>query len=271
LNRLETAQSYAAAAGAIVRRDASIFFSYRTRVFAQVASMMLSFAIFFYISQLIQVESFGSGKQYFAFVVVGLVIMEVLQAALTTPMNLRQEMVAGTFERLVASPLGPVAGAIAMCFFPILLGCGISAVNLGLAALLFGLPLEWSTAALAIPVAALGALAFSALGVLFMGAMVVFKQSMGMAWILAGLGLTAGVYFPVKLLPDWVRWVSDVQPFTPAVDLLRHLLLGLPAASSPALSLLKLALFAGLLLPVAGVTLRAAIQIARSKGTILEY
>ena len=100
------------------------------------------------------------------------------------------------------------------------------------AAAVFGLPVEWSTAPLALPAFVLGALAFAPFGVLLVAAVVVWKQATGAAWIMAGITLLAGFYFPVALLPDWIEWTSDVQPFTPAVDLLRHLLIGIPLEES---------------------------------------
>jgi len=49
------------------------------------------------------------------------------------------------------------------------------------------------------------------------------KQTvMGASFIVSAISLVAGLYFPISLLPGYLRWASDVQPFTPAVDLLRH-------------------------------------------------
>jgi ABC-2 type transport system permease protein len=90
-------------------------------------------------------------------------------------------------------------------------------------------------------------------------------------FVVTVLTVVSGVYFPVVLLPHWVRWLSDVQPFTPAVDLLRNLLVGTPLRESAALSLVKLIAFPGVLLPLAIWTLNAAVGLARRRGTIIEY
>jgi ABC-2 type transport system permease protein len=89
--------------------------------------------------------------------------------------------------------------------------------------------------------------------------------------IVTGLSLVAGLYFPIALLPGWIQWTSDVQPFTPAVDLLRHLLVGTPMHGSAGVAVLKLAAFAAVMLPVAILLLRAAVDRGRRKGTITEY
>ena len=46
------------------------------------------------------------------------------------------------------------------------------------------------------------------------------------------LSLVAGVFFPVALLPNWIEWTSEVQPLTPSLDLLRHLIVGTPIDSA---------------------------------------
>jgi ABC-2 type transport system permease protein len=256
---------------AVVKRDARTFMTYRTRLFSQIAGIFLSITTFYYVSRLVEIKTFESSSQYFAFVVVGLVIMLVLQSALSTPGLFRQELVAGTFERMLTSGLGPVGGALAMTLFPILLSCIVATSAMTLAGIVFGLPLQWSTAPLAIPVGALGALAFAALGMFFLAGVIVFKSSMGATWVIAGLSLTGGVYFPVALLPAWIQWVSYVQPFTPAVDAMRHLLVGTPLLEPIWLELLRLAGFAAITVPLAGWTVAKAVNIARRRGTILEY
>jgi ABC-2 type transport system permease protein len=93
----------------------------------------------------------------------------------------------------------------------------------------------------------------------------------GATFVVAGLSLVAGLYFPTSLLPDWIRWLSDVQPFTPAAELLRHLLLGTEMSGSALVALLKLIGFAAVMLPVAAIVLRTSVQRSRRTGTITEY
>ena len=79
---------------------------------------------------------------------------------------------------------------------------------------------------------------------------IAFKQvSSASQFIVTGVAIVGGLYFPIALLPDWIEWTSEVQPFTPATDLLRHLLVGTPLEHSAALDLFKLGAFALVLLP----------------------
>jgi ABC-2 type transport system permease protein len=261
------------AGAAVVRRDFKTFLSYRARLFTMLLSVFFSITLFYYISRLVKVPAFESPDSYFAFALVGLIILQVLNSTLQLPpTTLRQELVAGTFERIVLSPFGPVGGAIAMLVFPFLLTLLVGACMLIFAAVVFGAPVEWDTAPLALPVAALAGFSFAPFGLFFLAGILVVKQAFaGATWVVAGISLVAGLYFPVSLLPDWIEWVSEVQPFTPAVDLLRHLLMGTDLTSSAWLDVLKLIGFGAVLMPLSAWLVSRAVAFSRRKGTIIEY
>lgn len=259
------------AAAALFWRDVLVFKSYRWRLLTENLGIVFSLALFYYLSRLVHVPAFDSPDAYFAFVVVGLLILQVMQSTLRLPGQIRQELVAGTFERIVVSPFGAVGGIVAFLLFPIVYALVLATLTLLIAALVFGLPVAWGTAALAWPVALLGCLCFAPLALGFGAATVRFKQAPGTAYVLAVISLVAGLYFPVALLPDWIEWASSAQPFTPAVDLLRHLLAGLPLQGSLWIELSKLTGFALLSIPVGVLLVNRAVDSGRRRGTITEY
>jgi ABC-2 type transport system permease protein len=266
------ARAYVAAAAGVLRRDAAIFASYRFGPLGRLASTAFSIVIFYYVSRLVRVQLFATPDAYFSFVVVGLVIFGVLTATLgVASATLRQELVAGTFERFVLSPFGAVGGIVSMMLFPCGYSLVLAAATIAIA-LPFGLDIQWTTAALAIPCALLGTLAFLPFSIVIAAATLVFKQAGAAAhFAVAGISVVAGLYFPVSLLPGWIEWTANVQPFTPAANLLRHELVGTAAAGNPWVDAAKLAGFALVLVPAALLLLRGAVGIARRRGTIVEY
>jgi ABC-2 type transport system permease protein len=93
----------------------------------------------------------------------------------------------------------------------------------------------------------------------------------GTTWVVAGITLIAGLYFPISLLPASIRWLSDVQPFTPATDLLRHVMIrGAPPIDVWS-DLAKLVGFTAVLLPVSVWVLGRALEYGRRRGTLVEY
>lgn len=269
---MTVARQYITAGLAIARRDWRVFVSYRTIALSQVLQAIFTLTLFYYVSRLLSIGEFGSPDEYYAFLVVGLVVMRVMISTLAMlPRTIRQELVAGTFERLLVSPLGPVGGVIGMTLFPVLSALLIGVVMIAFAAIVFGLPLE-NTAPLGLPAAVLVGLALTPLSLLLAAAVLAFKQATGAATVVtAGLTLVAGFYFPISLLPSWIQWMSEVQPLTPSLELLRHLLIGLPLSEPVWVAVLKLAGFTLVLSAVSLLVLRAAVEWSQRRGTIMEY
>lgn len=257
---------------AVLRRDLHVYLSYRTRLVSQLLTALFSLTLFYYVSRLVHVNGFGSHASYFGFVVVGIALVSVLYSCFSIPELVRQELIAGTFDRLLLSPFGAIRSVVAMTLFPMIYSFALAALTLGLGCLLFGLHLHWPTVPLAIPVMLLVLLAFLPFGMLFASLTVLIKQgNVGTSWVIALLSIVGGLYFPVSLLPGWLQTIAKLQPFTAATDLLRHLLVNSSLGESPRTSLLKLVAFAAVLMPASIVVLAKAIAAGQRRGTIIEY
>jgi ABC-2 type transport system permease protein len=266
-------RAHLAAGSAVIERDLRLFLSYRFRPVTLLLAPLATVTLFYYVSRLVRVEQVGSSDGYFAYVVVGVIGLELLTSTIsTTPATLRQELVAGTFERLVVSPFGGVRGIAAMLAFPLAQSFVVAGSTVAFAAAVFGLPIAWPDALLSPPAAVLGALAFAPFGLFALAALLLFKQTLSVVGVvITGLSIFAGVYFPVTLLPDWIRWVSEVQPFTPALELLRHLVIATPSEQALWIDVAKLVGFIVVLLPVSVWALQRAVAGSRRRGTITEY
>jgi ABC-2 type transport system permease protein len=258
---------------AVMERDLRIFRSYRLRPISLIIGPITTVTLFYYISRLVTVKAVGASDGYFAYVVVGVVALEILTSTIATaPVTLRQELVAGTFERLVLSPLGGIRGVLAMMLFPLAQALVVATVTLLFSAVAFGLPIAWPDVLLALPASVLGALTFAPFGLLVAASILIVKQALaGVSILLTAMSIFAGVYFPVRLLPDWIEWLSNVQPLTPALELLRRVILDVPTADSALVNVVKLFAWAVVLLPVSLWALAAAIGYSRRRGTIIEY
>jgi ABC-2 type transport system permease protein len=257
---------------AVMRRDLHIYLSYRTRLVSQVLTSVFSLTLFYYVSRLVHVSGFPSPESYFGYVIVGIALVSVLYSCFSIAELVRQELVAGTFERLLLSPFGPIRSMIAMSLFPLLYSFVLAGITLGLGVVLFGLQLHWSTVPLSIPAMTLALLAFLPFGLGFAALTVATKQgSVGTSWVIALISIVGGLYFPVELLPEWAQTAAKVQPFTPATEVLRHLLVDSPQATSTTTAVVKLLVFAAILIPASLFALQAAIRAGQRKGTIIEY
>jgi ABC-type polysaccharide/polyol phosphate export permease len=256
----------------LVKRDWLTYSSYRAQLFSTMVGMVVSLTLYHFISQLVRVSTFGSPDAYFAFVVIGMVILQILQSTLGVAQTLRGELLAGTFERLVLSPFGAVRAMMSMMVFPFVMALVTSTVLLALATFVFGVDVRWDTAALALPLAVFGTGIFTTFGMLLTAVTLVFKRATGgIGFVLTLVSLSSGLFFPIALLPSWVQWFSKIQPFTATVDLLRHVLVATPLTDSVTLELAKLGGFLVTMIPLSILALRAGLRYAQRKGTIVEY
>jgi ABC-2 type transport system permease protein len=257
---------------AVMHRDFQVYMSYRTRLASQLLTSVFSLTLFYYVSQLVHVDGFSSPGSYFGFVVVGIALVSVLYSCFSVAEIVRQELVAGTFERLLLSPFGAVRSAVAMALFPLLYAFVLAALTLGLGWAAFGLQLHWSTVPLAVPAMALALLAFLPFGLFFAALTIATKQgNVGTSWVIALISIVGGLYFPIALLPEWAQIAAKLQPFTPATEVLRHLLVNTPIETSIGLAVAKLLAFAAVLLPASILALQRAIRLGQRRGTIIEY
>src|SRR3954452_6982654 len=126
------------AAAAMVQRDFAIFVTYRWRSVGMLMGVVFSVTSFYYVSKLVRVGQFITPADYFAFVVIGLIIAQVLQSTLMVPVQLRAELLAGTFERIIMSPFGVVGGVASMMIFPFLTTLVLGMITLLFAVSVFG-------------------------------------------------------------------------------------------------------------------------------------
>jgi ABC-2 type transport system permease protein len=263
---------YRDAALGILARDWTVFKSYRMQFVSQIVSLFMGLALFYFLSHLVSVTKFGSQSKYFDYVVLGMIMIEVLQSTMMVASGLQGELVAGTFERVLLSPFGGVAAVLSMMIFPFFSACVSSLLTLIFGIVVFGLQIHWATAPAAIPIAVLGTGAFTAFGLIFACSAVLFKRIIGGAGLMmTGIALVSGLYFPITLLPGWLKWFSNVQPFTPTVELLRHTLVQTPLTHSTFADLAKIIGFVVVCLPLSMVLLGQAMRIGQRRGTIIEY
>jgi ABC-type polysaccharide/polyol phosphate export permease len=157
-----------------------------------------------------------------------------------------------------------------MLIFPLAYTLALSAFTVAVAAAVYGLDVQWSTVPFAIPVGLLGAVAFSPFALVLTALTLVFKHAPGQGVVLPTIALVSGLYFPVDLLPGWIRWLSEAQPLTSTVDLMRHVVVGFPLSEPAAVELAKLAGFTAIGLPLAVAAIGVALGYCRRRGTILE-
>jgi ABC-2 type transport system permease protein len=262
---------------AFVRRELAAMGSYRMAFAIRVAGFGLAAGSLFFLSRFVaaaanpHLASYGSN--YLGFVVIGLLATEFQQVGVSgLAQRIRASQIMGTLEAEVATPAHPwmVLGAPPIYEF----GAAAlrSAVYLLGARWLLGLDLSranWWTVAVSFP---LILAAFSGLGLLAAGSTMLVRRMNPVAMIIGSLSVfLSGVFYPVSVLPHWLRLVGTALPLTHALAALRGALLlgvGPAAVRGPLVALL---LFAAILAPAGAATFAYALRRARVDGSLSHY
>lgn len=259
---------------AFLGRSVATYRSYRAKVSLGLVSLVLSVVTFFFVGRVVAASGPGFverfGIDYTSFVVVGVLVQAVASSGLHVfRAALRREQLQGTLEILMTSAVPVPLILILAGASELLVTTAGGAVFLAAASLITGLRLTVSPAMIA---AVLLYLIFmSGVGLASAGFVLVSKEGDPVSWALgAATALLGGVYFPIDLLPEWLRGVASVLPTTHALSLVRAGL-GAPAPSRPAASLLLLAAAAALSFAAGLFVLRWGHRRARRTGTLGEY
>jgi ABC-2 type transport system permease protein len=261
---------------AFVRRDLAITASYRLALVAQAAATLLALFVAFHVSQMVEPRGFEEAADvpasYFEWVVIGLALLRVVQAAVATPpMKVREEQTTGTFEALIATPARPEVLMLAGAVYNVALALVQGLVVILLAVIFFDFrpsaaPLD-VLAALAGVAGTIGC--FLAVGMMLAALGVVVKRIGSVAALVPTiLAVLGGVYFPIELMPGGLQSFAELLPINWGLDVVRGALLG---GSVPAGELTALIATAVGGMAASVVALRVAVDRARSAGTLAHY
>jgi ABC-2 type transport system permease protein len=254
---------------AFLRRDLRIALSYRLAFASEVGSMLFSVVTYWLVSRLVGPAEVPGG--YFSFAAVGLAVANFMQVIVLVAGNVRQDQMMGTLEAVVAGGTGVPALAAGMVSYP-LLSAAVRGIVYGAIAFSLGANTVDANWPLAITGLVVGSVAFAGLSLVSVALVLLFRQAAAATgWFLSILTLAGGVLFPLRLFPSWATAAAKLSPFTQAVRLVRHALLGGATWVGnwvPLVTLVVMALACALLglASVAGGLARA-----RRSGTLAHY
>ncbi len=262
-------------AWAFVVRSAATYASYRAKLSLGLASLVLSLVTFSFVGRVVDASGTGFveryGTSYTSFVIVGVIVHGIASAGLSSfRATVRREQLQGTLELLVTTRV-PVPALL------LLSGLGELAIaGAGGAALLAlasaALDVRLCLSLPAVAAVGLYAAAMCGIGLVSAGVILVSKEGEPVSWAFsAAAGLLGGVYFPVDMLPPWLRGISAFLPTTHALHVARAGLSGHHDPSSLLRPLVLLGLTAAVALAAGLLTLKWGYRRARRAGTLGEY
>jgi ABC-2 type transport system permease protein len=250
--------------------------SYRVRFIFSMASVLVTTIPVFFIARAIQPimarSIAGEGSEYFAFLLLGFVVLVLVQVAgEALPHQVAGDIGNGFFEAMTAAPVGTPAVLAGLAAYPLAFATSRGVLTLGIGALL-GIDFVWSHLPAGFLILALLILAHLGVGLTATAGVVLFRSTFAIPQAFStGSAFLGGALWPTSVIPSWLQSISDFLPLTYGLRALRKVLLEGASLSAVSDDVATLGAMAGLLFVVGVATLSWAIDRARKVGSLSQY
>ena len=260
---------------AFLKRDFLQEASYRLSFVFQVYGIVFGAALFYFVAQLFpaQIPALAPyGTTYFPFVLVGLSFQGLMQSGMTSyAASIRQGQMLGTLEAMLVTPTSLPTIVTASALWAYLRASLNMALYLAVGVAL-GADFSHANILGAATILVLSVVAFSALGILSAAFTLAYKRGDPVASIFGNASaLLGGTYFPVEVLPPWLRPVAELIPLRHALEGMRGALLRGQGPLALWREEAVLGLLALVLLPAAVWAFRLAVRKAKRDGSLAQY
>jgi ABC-2 type transport system permease protein len=214
----------------------------------------------------------GEGGQFFAFVLVGQIAFWSLSSAMTTlPGTISASIGSGTLELLLSTPTRlPTlfAGMVSYTFTLTAVRCLLLLTT----GWVLGATIAWDKLAIAAVILGLIVVTYLCIGVIVAAMVLAFRFTGPVVQaVLVSSALLGGVYYPTRVIPSWIREISDFIPLTYGLRALRGTLLEEASLSAVAGDVGMLLLFCVTLLAASSLAILLALDYSKRAGTLSQY
>ena len=261
---------------AFIVRDFRIDSSYMIGFVLRIASVLLNVTIYYFIASV-----FGDtaarylkdyGGNYFAFVVIGVAFSDYLDLGISSISDcIREGQTMGTLELMLLSPTRLLVVLLSSSLWSYIFATIRTTAYLVIGAAL-GMHLGAANIGSAVVSLLVAVVSFNALGLFAASLVILMKRGTPLSWaIRISSMMLGGVYYPVAVLPDWLRTAGQLLPLTHALELMRRSLLlgqGLQQLWPELLALIGITV---VLFPLGVLACHLAINVARTDGSLSHY
>lgn len=259
-------------------RDFHIATSYKFQFLFNLCGGIFLMIAFYFVSKLVSHETTLTAlaryqSDYFSFVLVGIASTGFLYAGVSAfTERLRTAMTEGSLEMMLACPTSPIWVLAMPGLWNFLFEGARALVMFGVGVTFLGADLGRANLFSFAVVMSLTVTAYSVFGLLSVGLVIVLKRGDPVGWAFANASaLIAGAYFPVDLLPAWMRAIAGALPMTYAYHALRMTLLTGAGLATVAKEVTLLAVFSLVGMPLAVLVCHLAVARAKRTGTLADF
>lgn len=262
---------------AFIKKEFLTESSYKLAFFFNIFGTLTSLLMFYFIDRLFggrmvpHLEAYGGS--YFSYVLIGIAFFGYVGTGLgSLSGRIRSEQVLGTLESVLMTPTKISTLVVAMSLWNIIIASVDVIIYLLFGVLLFGVDLGNANLLSCLVILVLTTISFNALGILSASFIIVLKRGNPISWIMStASGLLGGVYFPITVLPHWLRFFSYFLPITYSIRAMQLAVYKGYGLRQLAVEITVLAIFSLILIPVSLASFRAALNRAKRDGSLLSY
>jgi len=265
---------------AFVVRDTRVWWTYKLWVTLDVTGTVTFVATYYLVSMIVSSEQVAQAGYtlggYFSFAMIGIAFQQyVFFAVQGISESIREEQWHGTMESILASAtsfrlflFGESAFRFIIASY-FLLGSLVTGLALGAQ-----IHLDAAILASTVLLTALLVGSHVCVGIMSAGVIMKIKQGDPVVWAFSWMTqLVSGVFYPLGLLPWYLRWIGLAFPLTPALDGIRRCLQGGETLLSSAVltDALSLVVFTAVAFPIAFWVFKLGYNSSRSDGSLSQY
>ncbi|MBI2471520.1 MAG: ABC transporter permease [Planctomycetes bacterium] len=262
---------------AFVLRDIINETSYKFSFFTQLAGIIVSTTIFFFLSKLLGNAGVSYLKpykgNYFSFILIGIAFFNYLRVATEgLSKSIREGQMLGTLEAMLVTQTGISTIIISSSLYGFIFTSFKVAVYLLLGILVYGVDIGNANVVGAVIILLLTIISFNSLGIISASFVMVLKKGDPISWMITNVsGIVGGVYYPVSVLPLWLQKLSYLLPITYSMEGMRLSLLNGYSLKLLLPNIIGLTLFSLIMTPLSIAVFGYAVGKAKQDGTLTHY
>jgi ABC-2 type transport system permease protein len=210
---------------------------------------------------------------YFTFLLIGGVFARYFSVGMRHfGRELEHELAAGTIEPVMVTATPPALALLGPSLWMVIEGVLLMAIQFAIGIAVFGADFSRANWPAAILLSLLTITALNGWGVFSAAFVLAFKRADPLSWLVdVTIYMLAGVYFPVSVLPEALRWAAYLLPLSHALEGLRLALMRGAALSELGSYVFILLLFNAILLPAGLFAFRFALRRVKREGSLGHY
>jgi len=262
---------------AFIYRGIITMFSYRTALVLQILTMFITTASFYFLAKLVGFQGNNPylapyGGNYMVFLIIGIIFQSFVTVSQTSfSQSIRNEQYMGTLESLLLSktPLYKILTYSSLWTF--LFTAINTGVILAIAIIVFRVDLNVNLLASAI-ILLLSIVSLAGIGMISAGIIMVTKQGDPISWFVSIISaFLSGVYYPIEVLPKFLKNLALILPNTHALIALRQTLINHYSIAQVRSQIFLLLIFALVTIPLGILAFKKGFDRARREGSLSYY